>query len=143
MLLGWGGWKKNAVAYIFAMECLLGVGARAGGNMAHMGLDLEGTWVSVRSTIPGYVPGKESLVMGNEGRGVWKQVQPNGAPWSRPLRVEAEGTEGARHRFISPRSDGAADVSWVVEIVVVGPATITLKPPHGQVTEFEKRPVAA
>ncbi|HEY4248230.1 MAG TPA: hypothetical protein VGM64_15380 [Lacunisphaera sp.] len=101
-----------------------------------MRTDFTGSWRSIRSNIPGYIPGGELLHFSDEGNHVWAVMQPKGK--GRPSITHFILKKEAGSLRLCPiiKESGAIAEGWCIGIEVAGANELVVTPQHGFVTVF-------
>lgn len=100
-----------------------------------MNSPLTGSWQSVRSNLPGYVPGKEWLHFRADGEDWWEIAQPSGKGKPSRNQVTLKAADGG-YRMLLIRN--GTETGFPVVIDLVSPHEIRVVPEHGFVTFFGK-----
>jgi len=107
-----------------------------------MDTSLIGSWTSVRSSIPSYVPGREWLRFSAEGTHVIEQLHPGQDAKSVKIPFTLlEDHEGFVLCPMKKHPDGSAQAGWRISIEQLGPDEIAVTPklPHHGFTTIYRR----
>jgi hypothetical protein len=109
-----------------------------------MDASLIGSWETVRSTIPGYIPGREWLRFAADGSHLIEQLHPGQDVKS--VKIAFTLLEDHPEFVLRPvkvRSDGSAQDGWRLSIVKLGADEIAVTPRlpnHGFTTIYRRMP---
>jgi hypothetical protein len=109
---------------------------RSSASMSGMETDFTGSWRSVRSDIPGYVPEGEWLRFSEGGVHVWEIARPEGKGCPSVTHFVLKKEAGGWRLCPIIRQSGAIAEGWGVTIERTGEKELAVTPQHGFTTIF-------